>query len=135
MATGVSLYHFGVLTSMLHMVWMKYVCGRIKSDYRYSAGIVYNNFPWPKPTDEQVDRIEKAAQAVLDARAQHPDSSLADLYDPLTMPVDLLKAHEKLNHEVESAYRHEGFKDDEDRIRYLFELYKAMSAPEQTCLL
>ena len=86
-------YHFGILTSNIHMAWIRTVCGRLKSDYRYSKDIVYNNFPWPDATDDQKTAIEQLAQAVLDARANYPESSLADLYDPLTMPPDLLKAH------------------------------------------
>ncbi|NLO19279.1 MAG: class I SAM-dependent DNA methyltransferase, partial [Ignavibacteria bacterium] len=86
-----TIFHFGVLTSIMHMTWVKYVCGRLKSDYRYSKDIVYNNFPWPKqPSEKQVEAIETAAQKVLDARAEYPNSSLADLYDPLTMPPNLV---------------------------------------------
>lgn len=81
-----SLYHFGILTSNVHMSWMRIVCGRLKSDYRYSKDIVYNNFPWPTPTDEQKAKIEQTAQAILDSRAKYPDCSLADLYDEVTMP-------------------------------------------------
>lgn len=88
-----SLYHFGVLTSNVHMAWMRVVCGRLKSDYRYSKDIVYNNFPWPTPTDEQKAAIEKTAQAILDARALYPDCSLADLYDEVAMPTELRKAY------------------------------------------
>ena len=89
-----TLYHFGVLTSNVHMAWMRTVCGRLKSDYDYSVKIVYNNFPWPDPTDAQKTKIEQTAQAILDARALYPDASLADLYDPVTMPPELLKAHQ-----------------------------------------
>ena len=89
------LYHFGILTSNVHMAWMRAVCGRLKSDYRYSKDIVYNNFPWPSPTEEQKAKIEKTAQAILDARALYPDCSLADLYDELTMPPELRKAHQE----------------------------------------
>lgn len=98
------LYDFGVLTSNVHMAWMRAVCGRIKSDYRYSKDIVYNNFPWPNPTDEQKAEIEKTAQAILDARALYPDCSLADLYDELTMPVELRKAHQANDRAVMKAY-------------------------------
>ncbi len=123
-----TLYHFGILTSDMHMVWMRYVCGRLEMRYRYSAGIVYNNFPWPSLSlsPDQIDRISRAAQGVLDARSAHPGQSLADLYDPLSMPPDLLKAHRKLDKEVEKAYRQEPFADDEERIRFLFELYEGM---------
>ena len=99
-----TLYHFGILESNVHMAWMRAVCGRLKSDYRYSKEIVYNNFPWPKPTEEQKAKIEKTAQAILDARALYPDSSLADLYDDLTMPVELRKAHQDNDRAVMEAY-------------------------------
>lgn len=99
-----TLYHFGVLTSNVHMSWMRTVCGRLKSDYRYSKDIVYNNFPWPNPTEEQKAKIERTAQAILDARALYPDSSLADLYDELTMPPELRKAHQNNDRAVMQAY-------------------------------
>ena len=99
-----TLYHFGVITSNVHMAWMRVVCGRLKSDYRYSANIVYNNFPWPTPTEEQKAKIEQTAQAILDARALYPDSSLADLYDELTMPIELRKAHQDNDRAVMAAY-------------------------------
>ena len=98
------LYHFGVLTSNVHMAWMRAVCGRLKSDYRYSKDIVYNNFPWPEVTDAQKAEIEKTAQAILDARALYPDSSLADLYDELSMPPELRKAHQANDRAVMKAY-------------------------------
>ena len=97
-------YHFGVLTSNVHMAWVRAVCGRIKSDYRYSKDVVYNNFPWPTPTEEQKTKIEQTAQAILDARALYPDSSLADLYDELTMPPELRKAHQDNDRAVMQAY-------------------------------
>lgn len=121
--SGATLYHFGILTSNMHMVWMRYVCGRLKSDYRYSAGIVYNNFPWPIPTDDMKRKIEECAKHVLDVRKNYPGQSLADLYDPLTMPPDLLEAHHKLDAMVEKAYRGKPFKNDDERISYLFEQY------------
>ena len=99
-----TLYHLGVLTSNVHMAWMRAVCGRLKSDYRYSANLVYNNFPWPSPTEPQKAAIEKTAQAILDARALYPDASLADLYDELTMPPELRKAHQANDRAVMSAY-------------------------------
>lgn len=99
-----NLYHFGVLESNVHMAWMRAVAGRLKSDYRYSKDIVYNNFPWPKVSDEQKDKIEKTAQAILDARDKYPNSSLADLYDELTMPVELRKAHQENDKAVMEAY-------------------------------
>jgi hypothetical protein len=104
-----TLYHFGVLTSSVHMAWTRAVCGRLEMRYRYSKDIVYNNFPWPGTTDKQRNEVERLAQAVLDARAEHPESSLADLYDPLTMSPNLLKAHEKLDRVVMKLY---GFAKD-----------------------
>ena len=99
-----TLYHFGILESNVHMAWMRAVCGRLKSDYRYSKDVGYNNFPWPNPSDEQKARIEETAQAILDARALYPDSSLADLYDELTMPSELRKAHQDNDRAVMRAY-------------------------------
>lgn len=99
-----TLYMFGILTSNVHMAWMKTVCGRMKSDYSYSTTIVYNNFPWCNPTPEQKAKIEQTAQAILDARALYPDCSLADLYDELTMPVELRKAHQANDRAVMQAY-------------------------------
>lgn len=99
-----TLYHFGVLTSNVHNAWVRAVCGRLKSDYRYSNTVVYNNFPWPTPTDEQKAKIEKTAQAILDARALHPDCSLDDLYDESTMPPELQKAHQENDKAVAQAY-------------------------------
>ncbi len=123
-------YHFGVLSSAMHMAWTRTVCGRLESRYRYSAGIVYNNFPWPQAqTDKQKQAIEDAAQAVLDARAQFPDASLADLYDPLTMPEALTKAHHKLDAAVDSAYAKRKFAGDTDRVAFLFELYQKITSP------
>ena len=121
-----SLYHFGVLVSNVHMAWMRAVCGRLKSDYSYSNTIVYNNFPWPNPTEEQKAKIEQTAQAILDARAKYPDSSLADLYDELTMPVELRKAHQENDRAVMQAY---GFPvkstfTESQCVAELFKLYK-----------
>ena len=109
----------------MHNAWVRYTCGRLKATIRYSAGIVYNNFPWPEnPTDAQKQKIEAAAQAVLDARAAHPNASLADLYDPLTMPPNLVKAHQKLDAAVDAAYGRKSFKNDAERVAFLFELYQ-----------
>lgn len=119
---GATLYHFGVLESRMHMAWMRAVCGRLKSDYRYSKDIVYNNFIWPKVSEAQQATVSKAAQAVLDARALYPDSSLADLYDPLTMPPELAKAHRRLDSLVDKLYGRK-FNDDAARVAHLFELY------------
>ncbi len=99
-----SLYHFGILASNIHMAWVRVVGARLKSDYRYSKDIVYNNFPWPDATDEQKVLIEILAQGVLDTRAQYPNSSLADLYDPLSMPQELLKSHRELDRAVMKLY-------------------------------
>jgi hypothetical protein len=99
-----TLYHFGILTSNVHMAWMRVVCGRLKSDYRYSKEQVYNTFPWPTLTEAQKAKIEKTAQAILDARAKYPDTSLADLYDEVTMPVELRKAHQNNDRAVMEAY-------------------------------
>jgi hypothetical protein len=111
----------------MHMAWTRCVCGRLKSDYRYSKDIVYNNFPWPlKPTVTHVTAIEQQAQAVLDARALFPKSSLADLYDPVAIPSELAKAHQKLDKAVEKAYGRV-FDDDSQRVAYLFELYQKLA--------
>ncbi len=124
-----NLFHFGVLMSKMHMAWVKTVCGRLKSDYRYSKDIVYNNFPWPEnPTSKQKEAIEKAAQKVLDARLEFPTSSLADLYDPLTMPPVLVKAHNELDKAVDSAYSKQTFNSDAKRMEFLFDLYERYTA-------
>ena len=104
MVSNASLYHFGVLTSNVHNAWMRAVCGRLKSDYRYSNTVVYNNFPWPTPTEEQKAKIERTAQAILDARALYPDCSLADLYDETVMPPELRTAHQNNDRAVMQAY-------------------------------
>lgn len=123
-----SSFHLGVLSSTLHMAWMRAVCGRLESRYRYSAGIVYNNFPWPDaPSDKQRSAIEAAAQAVLEARAQFANASLADLYDPLTMPPPLLKAHQALDKCVDAAYGKTKFGSDAERVAFLFERYQALA--------
>ena len=131
------LFDFGIITSRMHLAWVKYVCGRLESRYRYNAGIVYNNFPWPgfageALSDKHRTTIEQAAQCVLDARAQFASSSLADLYDPLTMPPVLLKAHQKLDAAVDAAYRPSGGKKtyatDADRVAFLFDLYQRITS-------
>ena len=132
-----TLFHFGVMTSAMHNAFMRFTCGRLKSDFRYSNTIVYNNFPWPGFADEPLsdkhrNAIEQAAQGVLDARAQFPDASLADLYDPLTMPPALLKAHQKLDAAVDAAYQPSGGKksyaSDAERVAFLFELYQRITS-------
>jgi hypothetical protein len=118
-------YSFGILQSLMHMSWTRVVSGRIKSDYQYSASIVYNNYPWPEsPADKRKAAVAAAAQGVLDARAQFPDSWLAALYDPLAMPPVLVKAHKTLDAEVDKCYRKEAFKSELERVEYLFELYE-----------
>ena len=124
-----NLFHFGILMSAMHMAWVKNICGRLKSDFRYSKDIVYNNFPWPQnPAGKQVKAIETAAQKVLDARLDFPGSSLADLYDPLTMPPALVKAHHELDKAVDLAYRPQPFATEANRMVFLFELYEKYTA-------
>jgi hypothetical protein len=124
-----NVYYFGILTSFIHMAWVKSVCGRLKSDYRYSASIVYNNFPFPEnPTDKQIKAIEEKAQKVLDTRAEFPSNSLADLYDPLSMPPQLVKAHNELDKAVDLAYRSQPFTSEANRMEFLFELYEKYTA-------
>ena len=126
---GAKLYHFGILMSSIHMVWVKNMCGRIKSDYRYSNELVYNNYPFPEnPNDKQVKAVETAAQKVLDARLEFPKSSLSDLYDPLTMPPVLIKAHNELDKAVDLAYRPQAFISEANRMVLLFELYEKYTA-------
>ena len=126
-----SLYHFGVLTSNVHMAWVRTICGRMKSDYRYSVNIVYNNFPWCNPTDEQKSKIEQTAQAILDARALYPDCSLADLYDETVMPPELRKAHQNNDRAVMAAY---GFDvktmTESSCVAELMKMYKALTEKE-----
>ena len=123
-----TLYHFGILESNVHMAWMRAVCGRLEMRYRYSKDVVYNNFPWPNPTDEQKEKIEQTAQDILDARALYPDSSLADLYDELTMPVELRKAHQENDRAVMKAY---GFDvktmTESECVAKLFQLYQELT--------
>ena len=120
-------YHFGVLTSNVHMAWMRAVCGRLKSDYSYSNTIVYNNFPWPTPTPEQKEKIEQTAQEILDARALYPDSSLADLYDPLTMPLELRKAHDRNNVAVMKAYGFPTSMSEAECVAELMKMYQELT--------
>ena len=123
-----TLYHFGILESNVHMAWMRAVCGRLEMRYRYSKDVVYNNFPWPNPTDELKTRIEQTAQAILDARALYPDSSLADLYDDLTMPVELRKAHQNNDRAVMAAYGFDVKTMTESQcVAELFKLYQELT--------
>ena len=123
-----TLYHFGVLTSQMHMAWVKVVCGRLGTGYRYSKDVVYNNFPFPNASQEQEKAIAQKVEAVLEARAKYPHSSLADLYDPLTMPKELAKAHKELDLAVDKLYRKAPFKDDTERVAFLFEMYKELTS-------
>jgi len=124
-----SLYHFGILTSKMHMDWMRLTAGRLESRYSYSNSITYNNFPWPEnPSAKQTKLIQDSAQKVLEARSAYPDSSLADLYDPLAMPASLIKAHNDLDKAVDLAYRSQPFTSDANRMEYLFELYEKYTA-------
>ena len=126
-----SLYHLGVLTSNVHMAWVRAVCGRLKSDYRYSKDVVYNNFPWPTPTGEQKARIEQTAQAILDARALYPDCSLADLYDEVTMPPELRKAHQANDKAVMQAYGFWGKLNTETAcVAELMKMYQKLTEQE-----
>ena len=123
-----TLFHFGILTSNVHMAWMRAICGRLKSDYRYSGAVVYNNYPWPTPTDEQKAKIEQTAQAILDARALYPDCSLADLYDEVTMPPELRKAHQQNDKAVMQAYGFWGKLNTETEcVSELMKMYQEMT--------
>ena len=126
------LYEFGILESNVHMAWMRTIAGRLKSDYRYSVKIVYNNFPWPSPTEDQKEKIKKTAQSILDARALYPDSSLADLYDPLTMPKELLKAHQDNDRAVMEAYDLPVRGTTEsDAVAHLFKMYENLEKSKE----
>jgi hypothetical protein len=120
-------YHFGLLSSTMHNAWTRAVCGRIKSDYRYSNTIVYNNYPWPSPSAAQLAAIETAGQAVLDARALHTGKSLAWLYNPETLPKNLQNAHDQVDDAVDEAYGYDKGNDDTSRVAYLFELYEKLT--------
>lgn len=126
--TGATLWHFALLTSSIHMAWLRHMGGRLKSDYRYSAGLVYNTFPWPRAESAKRAAVERLAQAVLDARAAHEGATLADLYDPDLMPPDLRKAHRALDEAVDRLYRPQPFASDRDRAEHLFGLYEKMTA-------
>jgi hypothetical protein len=124
-----TLFHFGILTSEMHMAWVKHICGRLKSDFRYSKDIVYNNFPWPLGLPKQkIQGVEKLAQHILKVRERYPNSSLADLYDPLTMPADLVRAHKDLDDFVDTCYRPQPFTSEAKRMEFLFELYEKYTA-------
>lgn len=130
---GATLFHFGIISSEMHMAWVRQFCGRLESRYRYSKDIVYNNFPWPEsPTDAQKVAVEQAAQGVLDARAKFPDQTLADLYDPLAMPKPLRDAHRALDRAVDRCYRKNPFDSERARVEFLFDLYQKLTAPLTT---
>jgi hypothetical protein len=123
------LWHFGILTSAMHMAWLRQIGGRLKSDYRYSIGIVYNTFPWPEATGQQRAKTRSLAQAVLEARSRFPSSTLADLYDVDAMPPQLRKTHRALDDAVDKLYRSAAFSGDRDRAEHLFGLYEKLVAP------
>ena len=123
------LWQFGLLTSAMHMAWLRNVGGRLKSDYRYAIGLVYNTFPLPSADEEALQKLEPLAQAVLDARAEHPDATLADLYDPALMPPNLRKAHQALDRAVDRLYRSGGFDSERERVEHLLGLYEKLVAP------
>lgn len=129
-----TLYDFGILESRMHMTWMRTVCGRLKSDYRYSRDLCYNTFPWPEAKETQREVIEVLAQKVLDARDLYPELTLADLYDPDKMPQELKEAHEHLDRAVDQLYRAKAFENDEERLQMLFEKYEklATAAKDET---
>lgn len=126
---GADLLQFGVLTSRMHMAWMRAITGRLESRYMYSVGIVYNNFPWPVSTEPQAKRIRGFAQSVLDARAKFPNATLADLYDADAMPSGLRKAHQKLDAAIDALYKRGGFQSDRERVEHLFTLYEKLVTP------
>jgi hypothetical protein len=124
-----TVFEFGIISSLMHNVWIKNICGRLKSDIRYSNTLGYNNFPFPEDlSDKYIRTIETAAQKVLDTRKEFPNSSLADLYDPLTMPPSLVKAHQELDKAVDLAYRPQPFPSEAKRMEFLFELYEKYTA-------
>jgi hypothetical protein len=123
-----TLWHFAVLTSAMHMSWLRHIGGRLKSDYQYGIGVVYNTLPWPEVTEPASERVERLAQTVLDARAEHPEATLADLYDPDLMPANLRKAHRSLDVAVDRLYRPSPFGSDQERVEYLFGLYEQVVA-------
>ncbi len=124
-----TLYHFGIMSSEMHMTWVKYVCGRLKSDFRYSSSLVYNNFPWPiNANDKQIQAVEASAKQVIDLRKQFSGNSLADLYNPNIMPPALVKAHQALDKAVDLCYRSNVFINETKRIEFLFELYDKYTA-------
>ena len=126
-----TLADFTLLTSAMHMAWMRHVGGRLKSDYRYSIGLVYNTFPLPPVGEEELERLAPHAEAVLAVRENHPDATLADLYDPDLMPPDLRKAHQTLDRAVDRFYRRAGFATERERVEHLFTMYEKIRTPLQ----
>ena len=124
-----TLWQFGLLTSTMHMAWVRNIGGRLKSDFSYGIGIIYNTFPMPPVPTERLQRLEPYADAVLTARAAHPDATLADLYDPDLMPVELRRAHRALDDAVDKLYRRSPFLSDRERVEHLFGLYEKMMVP------
>ena len=125
-----TIYHFGIISSEMHMVWTKYTCGKLEGRLRYSNTIVYNNYPWPEnPTAKNIEQVEEKAQNVLDVRKEFPDSSLADLYDPISMPLKLVKAHQELDKAVDLCYSNYAFTTELSRLGFLFFLYKKYTSP------
>jgi hypothetical protein len=125
-----TLFHFGILHSAMHMAWVRVVSGRLESRFQWSIKLVYNNYPWPQDvTDEKRQRLQAAAQGVLDARALFPDSTLADLYDPNAMPPALRRAHDALDRAVDRCYRQQPFTNERQRLGFLFGLYEQLIAP------
>ncbi len=122
-----TLYEFAILTSLMHNDWMRQVAGRLKSDYRYSAKVVYNTFPWPKTNDAQRKSIIALAKTVLLTRENYPENTLAELYDPLKMPTDLFEAHQALDKAVDRLYRDKPFRDSTERLSCLLERYEALT--------
>ena len=121
-------YHFGILTSIVNMAWLRVVCGRLGMSYDYSAKIVYNNLPWPNPTEEQIKKIESTAQMVLDARALFPENSFADIYDDIAMPVELRKAHRANDAAVLEAYGFPKDATESDIVARLFKMYQELTS-------
>ena len=123
------LHHFALITSAIHMAWMRTIGGRTKSDYQYTNTVVYNTFPWPDLTDKAKATLTKTGQAILDARDNHPGATLADLYDPDTMPPDLRKAHRANDLAVDKLYRQKPFESERERVEFLFARYEELRAP------
>lgn len=123
-----TLYDFAILTSAMHMTWMRTVCGRLKSDYRYSRDLCYNTFPWPNVSEEQKKAVSELADMVLNIRNMYPDKTLAEMYDPDKMPEPLAEAHHNLDVAVDSLYRNTPFESDEERLQLLFKLYEKLVA-------